>query len=190
MNRSVFVLGILVLCSAGFGQSTEWSKGSYRFAWTAAGFGQDVLGSEDVRRGGTYAIGKAYPEKRFTYKGHEAQIVWSAYYMFTKGAGFENVPVDRMHSYGFNVGARYWNHFWKGGNTFYDMGWGFAYNNKSTRDLDTRLVSTPYFGVGAGFEIGDVPVLAGIRWFHMSNGGTKGNNQGSNQIQYWVGVRF
>ncbi len=190
MNRFLFIVALLSLFSFSFGQSSDWSKGTYRIGWTAAGFGQDVLGSEDVRRGGTYAIGIARPEKRFTYKGSEAQIVWSGYYMFTKGAGFEGVAVDHMHSYGFNVGARYWNHFWKGGNTFVDMGWGLAYNNKSTRDLDTRLVSTPYLGIGAAFEIGSVPVISGIRWFHMSNGGTKGNNQGSNQIQYWVGVRF
>jgi hypothetical protein len=156
----------------------------------AAAFGQDVLGSEDTRRGGVYGFSYSGPEKRLTYKGSEGQLVWSGYYMVTKGAGFEGEPVNHMHTFGVSATARYWNHMIRGVDTFLDLGWGLAYNNITTRDLDVKLVSTPFFGVGAGFDVGGQEVLTGIRWYHQSNGGTRGNNQGLNQIQYWVGVRF
>lgn len=188
MNRRLLVWVFLAFSSVV--ARADWQEGRYWYGSAAAAFGQDVLGSEDTRRGGVYGVSYAFPEKRLTFRGSKGQAVWTGYYMVTKGAGFEGEPVNHMHTYGVSYTARYWNHMVRGVDTFFDLGWGFAYNNITTRDLDTRLVSTPFLGVGAGIEVGGAEVLAGVRFYHQSNGGTVGNNQGLNQIQYWVGVRF
>jgi hypothetical protein len=149
-------------------------------------FGQDVLGSEDTRRGGFYGVTYSRHEPRFRFRGTEAAVVYGAYYMFTKGGGFEDIPVNKMHSFGATVGARYPLPWISGGRLFADLGWGLAYNSIRTRDLDSRLNSTPYVGVGYAFEQGTLT----LRWFHMSNGGSNGNNQGLNQAVVLFGMRI
>ena len=105
-------------------QESYWSVG------LATGFGQDVLGSEDVRRGGIYSVQYSMPWNRLRFRNTEGQLVLGGYYMFTKGAGYEGIPVDHLHTYGFSAAARYWNHVFKGTETFFDFGWGFAFSNR------------------------------------------------------------
>lgn len=187
MQRFLWVLGFAAFSGSVWADVT---KDRYWSIDLAAGFGQDILGSEDTRRGGFYGVSLSYPEKRLTWRGNKAHIVWTGYYMFTKGMGFENIPVNHMHTYGVSATGRYWNHIIPGTTTFFDLGWGLVYNNITSRDLDTNINSTPFLGVGAAFEVGGTEVLTGVRWYHMSNAGTGGSNQGMNQYQVWVGVRF
>lgn len=176
-----------------FGQSAgavDRNSESYWSGNVAAGFGQDVLGSEDVRRGGLYGVSYSTPWNRLRYKNNRAQVVVSGYYMFTKGGGYDYLPVNHLHTYGISAAARYWNHIFKGTETFFDFGWGLSYGNKMTIDLSSRVNSTPFLGVGAVIPGTDGRLLATVRWFHMSDAGTKGNNQGLNQIQYGLSWRF
>lgn len=147
-------------------------------------FGQDVLGSEDTRRGGFYGVSFSRHEPRLRFRKAEAAVVYTAYYMFTKGGGFEDIPVNRMRTLGLTAAARY--PVALQGRLFAEGGWGLCYNSITTRDLDSRFNSTPFVGVGYLFDQGTLT----LRWFHMSNGGTSGNNQGLNQAVLLFGVRL
>jgi len=190
--RPVALASSLLLGAASFAQDAprDPNRENFWFVSAGTGFGQPVLGSEDIRRGGIYTVGLAMPWNGLKLFGHPGQFVAQGYYMFTKGGGFEDIPVNGLHTYGVLASARYHNHWFKGVDTFFEVGWGFCYSNHSTRDLDSLINSTPTFGIGASWAKGNDLVFAQIRWWHMSNGGTDGNNQGLNQIQYIVGVKF
>jgi len=151
-----------------------------------AAFGQDVLGSEDTRRGGWYGLTWVRPEPRLRYQGMDAALVLDTHYMFTKGGGFEDIPVNQMHTYGITAAGRYPLPWVRSRRLFLDLGWGFSYNSIRTRDLDSHLNSTPFVGLGWQFDQGSASIVA----FHMSNGGFSGNNQGLNQIQFRFGFRL
>lgn len=173
------VLGAGVL-AAGMTQAQQW------FFRIGPSFGQPVLGSEDTRRGTYYGVGFAKPEGRLKYRGSTPNLLVETYYLFTKGGGFEDIPVNDMRSYGLSVTARYRIGRLGKGDIGLDLGWGAVYNSIRTRDLDSNLNSTPMIGVSLDFQKYDMSV----RWYHASNGGSSGNNQGTNQIQYLVGFKF
>lgn len=56
--------------------------------------------------------------------------------------------------------------------------------------MDLRFNSTPALGVGMVVPIGGTDVQFGVRWKHISNGGTKGDNKGENYFLFLVGLRF
>jgi hypothetical protein len=74
---------------------------------------------------------------------------------------------------------------WRSGShwpLYADVGWGLQYQKPRTVDLDTRLNSTPTFGIGFRIiqerEIG----MIGVRFIHASNAGIVGANQGQNTL--------
>lgn len=186
--RSLALGTILTLSSLGFCQSMAERSGW--FLSGAANFGQDIIGSEDTRRGGWYSVGVYRPEKRLAIRGLPAQLHIEGFAMFTKGGGFDGMPVDTMQTYGVLATARYWPKVIRNLDTYVDLSFGVAYNSRSTVDLDHRLNTTPSIGGGFGWRLQECDVLLGVRFYHMSNGGTRGNNQGSNNIQYVLTVRF
>lgn len=190
--RSAVLVGASALSAVAFGadDGRKPRDESFWFASAGPGFGQPILGSEDIRRGGFYSVGYATPWNGITFRKCEGQIVMQGYYMFTNGGGFEDIPVNKMDTTGLLVTGRYHNHWFKGMDTFYEIGWGFSYSSLTTRDLDSHWNSTPTIGVGASWSNGRDLVFALVRWFHMSNAGTDGNNQGFNQFQYIVGIKF
>jgi len=149
-------------------------------------FGQPIIGSEDTRRGTHYGVGFRKPEPRFTFRGLKGEMMVEAYYLFTKGGGFEDIPVNNMRSFGAMMTARYHTGWLKNNDAYFDLGFGAVYNSFTTRDLDSRFNTTPT--VGIGIQVKDYDFT--IRWYHASNAGTTGNNQGTNQIQYLLGYRF
>lgn len=174
---------VLLCCSApAFAQE---NRPTWYFR-TGPVFGQATLGSEDTRRGGYYAVGLARPEKRLTLRGLAGELQVEAYYMFTKGGGWENIPVNKMRSIGLMAIARYHTRWIRNADTFFDLGFGVVRNDITTRDLDSLVNTTPTLGIGAQFGKADLT----LRWYHASNGGTDGNNQGLNGIQYLIGYRF
>lgn len=157
-----------------------------------AGFveGKAWIGSEDARSGSVWQLSYVKPEARFRYKSNPAQAVYSIYYMPSRGAALDGNPANTMYSYGIKVGGRYWNEWIPGWNTFFDIGWGIVYAERTTQDLPNQLNSTPYFGVGVIAECFGTECIFSIRWHHMSNAATNDDNQGFNGIQYSIGVKF
>lgn len=180
MSRALSILLILFPCLSSAQEGPQW------YGRIAPAFGQDTLGSEDTRRGTLYGVGFSRPEKRLTFRGMPADLAIEGYYMFTKGGGFEDIPVNKMHTFGAMAIAQYQLGTQGDAKLHLDLGWGLAHNSLTTRDLDSRLNSTPCIGVGVSWGRGDVTV----RWYHQSNGGFSGNNQGMNQIQYAFSFKF
>jgi hypothetical protein len=176
------VCALVLTSSLAKAQTTE----PYWYFRIGPSFGQPVIGSEDTRRGTVYAVGYSKSEPRFSYRGLQGDLMLEAYYLFTKGGGFEDIPVNNMNSFGAMMTARYHTHWLRGADAHFDLGFGLVYNSFTTRDLDTQLNTTPNVGVGASWGRYDFT----IRWYHASNGGTSGNNQGTNQIQYLLSYRF
>lgn len=108
------------------------------------------------------------------------------YYLFTKGGGFEDIPVNNMRSYGLLATAKYHVPWIRRLNSHFDLSFGIVHNSLTTRDLDSKFNTTPGFGFGVAWQKFDFT----IRWYHASNGGTDGNNQGTNQIQYLLSYKF
>lgn len=176
----LFALLTMPLVVKAQSENTQW------FFRIGPSFGQPVIGSEDTRRGTHYGAGFIKPEPRFTFRGTKADMMVEGYYLFTKGGGFEDIPVNQMRSYGAMMTARYHTPWLRPNDIHLDLGFGVVYNSIKTRDLDSRLNTTPT--VGIGIQVKDIDFT--IRWYHASNGGTSGNNQGTNQIQYLIGYRF
>jgi hypothetical protein len=67
---------------------------------------------------------------------------------------------------------------------------GIQYNNRPSVDLSGLWMSTPTLGIGYVIPWMDDAVVASVRWMHISNAGTSGNNQGQNQLQFMLSYRF
>ncbi|MBS1711381.1 MAG: acyloxyacyl hydrolase [Armatimonadetes bacterium] len=181
----------LVGCAVADDDAQAWRiKESYWSFESGFNEGKPWIGSEDARTGSIWKLSYVKPESRFRYKSNPAQAVYSVYYMPTRTSAFDGHPANTMDTFGVQVGARYWNEWIPGVNMFFDLGWGLAYNQRTTQDLPNQINSTPYFGVGTMFAVGHQELIFAIRWHHMSNGASNNDNQGFNAIQYSLGVRF
>ena len=165
-----------------------------RNSWyVAAGpvFGQPIIGSEDSRRGQVYYVGKSTYSRQLSTNKVPAQIVVELYFNNTIGGGYEaDVPINILHMYGFTIAGRWYLSWLSRQRIYAQFGLGLAYGNHATVDLDSLVNSTPYLAIGTTWMMGRTRFMAEARFFHISNGGTDGHNQGSNQLQYLIGVQF
>lgn len=148
-----------------------------------------VLGSEDARRGYFMGVQEARAERRFTLWGNRAQMVREVYVIETMGGGFRQWPETHAYNYGVSLVGRYWTKI-IGTRGYWEAGWGLDYINRLTYDVYNRLNSSPVLGFG--FRLGEENRggIIGLRWRHISNAGTAGNNEGENYAQLVIGMRF
>jgi hypothetical protein len=73
---------------------------------------------------------------------------------------------------------------------FFDLGWGLQYTDQRTVDISSRLSSTPSATLGVSIPSGEREFLLGVRFTHISNAGSSGNNQGCNQLGFFAAVKF
>jgi hypothetical protein len=183
--RSLVVLVLTVAMAASApAQEPRWG------VRTSALFGQDWLGSEDTRRGGYYAVSHSHREPRFHFWGYDAEMDLEAYYMVTKGGSDFVAGPNTSHHYGLLVIGRYYQKYAKSARAFVEGGWGLQYTNRLTHDLDSLWNSTPMIGAGFIVPLDDTELMFSVRYFHISNGGTAGDNEGLNFFQFTVGARF
>lgn len=148
-----------------------------------------MLGTRDSREGVSFAISHAQPEPRFRSGSRPAELVWEGYYQYTRS----RKPLTDYPRYTEAVGvlaiARY---RWERGAMaqFFEIGWGLQYANRATVDLESRWNSTPMAGFGLSWKTRGDEFLIGIRVLHISNAGTRGSNNGQNQLQMMAGYRF
>lgn len=160
------------------------------YAGSGPSLGQDIIGSEEIRRGTILFVGYRRPEKRFELWGRPGELRMEGYYMYTRGAGFFGLITDQMHSFGALASAR-WRFKWRTEIVPYlELGWGLVYNNQKTFDLNSRLNSTPVAAVGVEFPFFGSEAGFGVRFYHVSNAGTVGSNQGSNNFQFLFSINF
>ncbi len=153
-------------------------------------FGQDWLGSEDTRRGAMYAVSRSKHEPRLHFMGYDADLDVEAYYMFTKGGSDFIAGPNSSHHYGVLFTGRYFQHYAKSARAFVEGGWGLQYTNRLTHDLDSLWNSTPMLGMGIIVPFDKKDLMISVRYFHISNAGTAGDNEGLNFIQFRFGLRF
>lgn len=174
-----FVLLLATLCVAAASQAQH-------HRWYVSGFaGQSViaLGSQDFRTGN--GLGVAYeagPFSKLRWGRAHANLVLEVYYDLTSSPGVRNTPPNTTDAWGSLAMARYRYANTDSPTAFLDIGWGLQYANKPTRDLSSKLNSTPT--VDVGFEIGrEHPgLLVAARLLHISNAGTVPKNRGQNEL--------
>jgi len=149
-----------------------------------------VLGSEDRRTGIGFGFGYGRPEPRFHIKGLRAQLVYEAYYDHNSSRGASGDGPNQAETFGVMAYGR-WRWPQRRGFGFYaTLGWGLQYTNRTSIDLDSNVNSTPMAGLGFSWDTGDQEGSIGLRFLHISNAGTRGRNQGQNQLYLVYGLRF
>ena len=76
---------------------------------------------------------------------------------------------------------------------FFDAGAGVSYAGMDVPETGTHFNYTPRIGGGGTLKLGDdLHLLAGVRFFHLSNGNLNGRDENPSQdgAQYYVGVLF
>jgi hypothetical protein len=74
---------------------------------------------------------------------------------------------------------------------FADAGCGMLFTNEPVPSDGGRVNFTPRVGVGGTVDVGgDARLMAGVRWYHISNANTGQENPGRDSIQLFAGVSF
>ncbi|MBX3118495.1 MAG: acyloxyacyl hydrolase [Fimbriimonadaceae bacterium] len=149
-----------------------------------------ILGSEELRRGYTLGLQYELPNTRARLFGHNADLVLEGYYGNNRRGVLDLEPPSTLISAGVLVFFRFKKHLH--GDTAYlvDLGWGLTYGSDRTRDLDSRLNSSPALSFWISHGPRHREFMYGLRYLHLSNAGFVGNNQGQNQIFLTFGIRL
>lgn len=150
-----------------------------------------ILGSQDNRVGLTLGLQIAKREKRFSYDNHPVDLVWDFSINHSYGGGWNLRPRDKSWNAAVMVlGRRTFPTKNKQCKWFVELGWGLNLATRRTFDLDSTLNSSPIGGVGYEFPYYGKSAVVAIRLNHISNAGLVGANQGQNQLQFLMGIRF
>jgi hypothetical protein len=122
--------------------------------------------------------------------GYKAEIDYEGYYMVTKGGADFMAGPNISHHYGVMVIGRYFERYSKSARAYVEGGWGLQYTNRLTHDIDSLWNSTPMIGTGFIVPVDGDELIFSLRYFHISNAGTAGDNEGLNFFQFQVGYRF
>ena len=137
-----------------------------------------------------YSLSFSHPEPRFHIWNYNAEFDIEGYYMFTKGGARFLAGPNSSHHYGLLFIDRYYQHMSGEVRTFLEGGWGVQYTNRLTHDIDSMWNSTPMLGAGFVVPVQGKELMFTVRYFHISNAGTQGGNEGLNFFQVLVGLRY
>lgn len=185
VRPAALLLGLLA-AALGRGQEKRWYLSAFN--------GQSVifLGSTDPRRAEGIGFGYDFgPANRLRWGEVKGHLLMEGYYHFSTspGAGVRRWGPNSSQSWGLLALSRYtWTN--PGAPTmFADIGWGLQIASRATRDLESKLNSTPIIDLGV--VIGkEERAFVGARFLHMSNAGLVGDNRGQNQIFFLVQFPF
>lgn len=149
-----------------------------------------VLGSEELRRGYTLGLQYEMPNTRVRLFGHDAKLVLEGYYGNNSRGFLDLEPPNTLVSFGALAFYRFRKHLHGDTVWLIDVGWGLTYGSEKTRDLDSRLNSTPTVSLWVSHGPRNREFMYGIRFMHLSNAGFVGKNQGQNQVYLTFGVRL
>lgn len=155
----------------------------------------DILGSVEWRSMGGVSIAHARPAPRLRIGHTHGQFVIEGYYMrsFAQGirVGRRPEPYNESDVLGGLAYVRYQlSGPHKDIGVYLDAGIGLHFSSRRTRDLESIINSTPMLGAGLVFNKGPHEILLGLRYLHVSNGGTVGHNRGQNGLYLMVSFRF
>jgi hypothetical protein len=149
-----------------------------------------ILGSQDKRVGLTLGFQVAKREKRFSYDNHPVDLVWDINLSHNYGGGWNLRPRDKTWNASVLVLGRRSFPTQNESKWFVELGWGLNLASNPTFDLDATLNSSPILGVGYEFPYQGKRAVVALRLNHISNAGFVGANQGQNQLQLMMGIRF
>ncbi|MFQ3587504.1 MAG: acyloxyacyl hydrolase [Fimbriimonadaceae bacterium] len=149
-----------------------------------------ILGSEEDLMGVMLGIQYEVPRRKIRFWRADARPVIEAYYQNLTGGTDDGASSGRLITGGILVLARFRSPLEEETAWVTGLGWGLQYGNHATRDLDSRLNSTPVLECGLSMGKPEREVLFMVRFLHASNAGLKGNNQGQNQTYLYVAVRM
>lgn len=149
-----------------------------------------ILGSEEDLMGVMLGFQYEIPRRKIRFWRADARPVIEAYYQNLTGGPNDGTPNGRLITGGILALARFRSPLegetaWVTG-----LGWGLQLGSHPTRDLDSRLNSTPVVEFGLSMGKPEREVLLMVRFLHASNAGLKGNNQGQNQTFIYIAVRM
>jgi hypothetical protein len=151
----------------------------------------EFLGSEDPRRAHGIGLGVVLDAPHFLRWGRlKPKLYVEGYYHRSVSPGASEQPPNGTEAYGILQFARYELTPNKPVSFYFDIGMGLQYADQRTVDLSGRLSSTPMLGIGLALKSSSVTYYVGARFFHISNAGFQGNNQGQNQTLITFGVKF
>lgn len=145
-----------------------------------------VLGSEDPRNARGFGVElETGPESRLRWGSRPGSLVLSAYWSYSHSQGIRNDAANSYQAYGVLAAGRY---RWRAGQVrlFGDVGLGIQMLSHQSRDLDSKINTTPVLDLGLEFDCG----LLGVRLLHVSNAGVVGGNEGQNQLFLFVAASF
>ncbi|MBS1717092.1 MAG: acyloxyacyl hydrolase [Armatimonadetes bacterium] len=155
-----------------------------------AGRSLKVLGTEEIRTGIGFLYGYGRPDRRLSFHGIPAQMVYEVYGDFTHSSGVDT----NSSTFDFAVGAlaiaRYRTPVEKDHGFYFDIGFGAQYVSQTSHDLNLNMNTTPMLGSGYFYPMGKHEAMLGIRLLHISNGGRKKPNDGQNQLYVLGMIRF
>lgn len=149
-----------------------------------------ILGSEEDLMGVMLGLQYEVPRARLRFWRADARPVVEVNYQNLTGGPNDGTPNGRLVTGGILGLARFRSPLegetaWVTG-----LGWGLQYGDRATRDLDSRLNSTPVVELGLSMGKPTREVLLMVRFLHVSNAGLKGSNQGQNQTYIYVAIRM
>lgn len=172
---------VLALSSPAEAQSRKWYLNAF------AGQSIIVIGSKDNRTltglGASYSFGK---QARLRWGSQPGELMGELYYDLSQGPRWGTHPENSAQAWGLLALARY---YWTQPGSpkmFADIGWGVQHAGVKTRDLSSKLNSTPFFDLGVLIGSDHTRSLVGVRFMHVSNGGAVRRNKGQNEIFLFV----
>jgi hypothetical protein len=163
-------------------------------SWLVSGFiGESVLifGSSEVFQGGGVSVQYERIEPRFRYSGGNAGLVLEAYYLQNHRLPVARVTSMDTSAYGLLAYARYqWPQAGQSYRIVADFGWGLQKAADTSRDLGSRLNSTPMLDIGVAFGPKHRETLVTLRLLHMSNASLAHRNRGQNQAFLMISRRM
>lgn len=168
---------VLAIGSSAHAQDRKWYLNAF------AGQSVIFLGSKDNRTlsgfGASYNFG---PKARLRWGQQAGSLNGEIYYNTSKGPGYGNRPANSAQAWGILAYARY---RWvqpDAPRMFADIGWGVQGASRVTRDLSSKINSTPVFDLGVIIGSDHERSLIGVRYMHISNAGTVPRNKGQNEL--------
>lgn len=180
---ALFLAGSLAASAAA--QESRWFLSAFS--------GQSIIafGSADPRMANGAGIAYSFGKKNWLRKGaRHGELIVEIYYDLSKSHGVQRRPPNTTSAWGVLAYSRYRWASLRTPTVFLDIGWGLQDASAATRDLSSRLNSTPM--IDFGFILGPDRdrAFVGARLMHISNAGTVPNNRGQNQIFVFVQVPF
>jgi opacity protein-like surface antigen len=102
-----------------------------------------------------------------------------------------NQPDNCACAGGFDLYARYYFLTLDRFTFYFDAGAGVFIADKEVPEHGTHFNFTPRSGFGVGYHLSDrVYLLAGVRYWHLSNAGIDGRNPSFDSLQYYGSIMF